>query len=105
MQSTCLVSVRVMTHSVNTSAPAEHCESTDLTACAGVEGSDALPHPASATQSERVMVVRAAQMVFSHWLFLFVWLAWWFQRRMAFLRFLPSTWRMHLCRQLGQMQP
>lgn len=54
MQSTCLVSVRVMTHSVNTSAPAEHCESTDLTACAGVEGSDALPHPASAVQRVRV---------------------------------------------------
>ena len=48
MQSTFLVSVRVMTHSVNTSAPAEHCESTDLTAYAGVEGPDALPHPASA---------------------------------------------------------
>lgn len=64
MQSTCLVSVRVTTHSVNTSAPAEHCESTDLTACAGVEGSDALPHPASAVQRVRVMAVSVAQMVF-----------------------------------------
>jgi hypothetical protein len=36
----------------------------DLTACAGVEGSDALPHPASAMQRARVMVVRVAQMVF-----------------------------------------
>lgn len=70
MQSTFLVSVRVMTHSVNTSAPAEHCESTDLTACAGVEGSDALPHPASAVQRVRVMAVSVAQMVFSHCSFL-----------------------------------
>lgn len=38
MQSTCLVSVRVTTHSLKSSYMSEHRQSMDLTACAVVEG-------------------------------------------------------------------
>jgi hypothetical protein len=65
-QSTRRVSDSVTMHSLMRSSldSSEHVVPVAAMAWAGVDVLDALPHPASAAQSTRVMAVRAAHMVF-----------------------------------------
>ena len=62
-QSTCRVSDNVTVQILMPFCEAEHMTPVSA-ACAVVDGLAALPHPASAAQRARVMVVSVAQMVF-----------------------------------------